>query len=447
MDIGKKDIIWNYSATILRVAAGVLVLPIILKKLNPEDIGLWSIFVTIGSLSFLLDFGFSDSFARNITYIYSGVNKLQKNGFQQINNNNSIDYSLLKGTIIAMKRFYGAMALFLLLLLSTLGFTYIRSILDGYNGDKMRIYISGTIYGLLSIYQLYTLYYDALLRGRGQIKDSKIILVISNLAFIITSSILLIFNTGFISLVFGQLAYVVINRILSKKAFYNADTKTNIDLVEAQSAKKIFKVLLPNATKLGITSIGGYLINRSAIIIGSLYLPLNDIGSYGITKQVIDMLSGLGSVWFSTFTPQIIQFRITNNIDGIRKIIIKSAISLLGVFIVGGGGLLLLSNFILSLLNSKTHFLSPDVMLLFIILALIESIVSISGGILLTKNTVPFFKASIISGVAIVITIFFLLNVLKLGVISLIIAPLIVDLSYQAWKWPIEVIKDIKNNS
>jgi hypothetical protein len=40
--------------------------------------------------------------------------------------------------------------------------------------------------------------------------------------------------------------------------------------------------------------------------------------------------------------------------------------------------------------------------------------------------------------------LFLLLKFTDLGLLSLMIAPGIVDISYQSWKWPLEVIKDLR---
>ena len=64
--------------------------------------------------------------------------------------------------------------------------------------------------------------------------------------------------------------------------------------------------------------------------------------------------------------------------------------------------------------------------------------------LLLTKNEVPFFKASIISGIGVVIILFIFLNYTELGLLSLILAPGIAQAVYQNWKWPMEVNKDLK---
>ena len=72
MQIGKKDVIWNLTATILKIASGIIILPVILKYLTSEEIGIWTIFLSFSSITLLFDFGFSATFARSITYILVG---------------------------------------------------------------------------------------------------------------------------------------------------------------------------------------------------------------------------------------------------------------------------------------------------------------------------------------------------------------------------------------
>jgi len=443
MKITKVDVIWNFAATILKVAAGVLILPLVLHLLPAEDVGLWTIFVSVGAMSFLLDFGFGDSFARNITYIFSGVKNLQKTGHETVIEKSEIDYSLLKGTIIAMRRFYGVISLFLLTLLSTLGSYYIYTVLKNYHGERIQVFIAWGAYCILAIYQLYTLYYDALLRGRGMIKRSKQILVLANIAFIIVASIFLLLGFGLISLVLGQLTSIVINRILCKLLFYDTEIKIKLNKVKPKSPTVIFKILLPNATKLGITSIGGFLITRSSIVIGSLFLSLQDIGSFGITKQVLELLAGIAIVWYNSFNPMISKYRIENNTALIKNIFIRSLHVQLFVFTVGGLFLFLFGNRLLILMGSKTLFLTQGLLSIYLLLIIVESIFTSAGGMLLTKNIVPFFKASILSGIAIVLMMLIFFKYTELGVLSMLLAPLIVDFAYQAWKWPLEIIKDL----
>ena len=83
MQIGRKAVAWNFAATSLRIASGVIVLPLVLRLLPSQEVGLWNIFLTIGSLATLLDFGFANAFSRNVTYIFSGVKELNQKGMWQ----------------------------------------------------------------------------------------------------------------------------------------------------------------------------------------------------------------------------------------------------------------------------------------------------------------------------------------------------------------------------
>ena len=134
-NIGKRDIAWSYAATIFTVGAGVLLLPFILSKMSAETVGIWNIFQTITALVMLLDFGFRPSFARNVSYIFSGVKALQVNGVASVEGNGEVDYSLLKGTLRAMQQFYRWIALAVFVLLATGGTAYFYFILQKYTGD------------------------------------------------------------------------------------------------------------------------------------------------------------------------------------------------------------------------------------------------------------------------------------------------------------------------
>ena len=144
MHITYKDVAWNYVATFMKIASSVLLFPLILKMMPSEMVGIWTILITVSSFAVLLDFGFSPSFARNITYIFSGVKTLKTTGFEHVEDENiSIDYGLLKGSIRAMRWFYLRMAIVLFLFLITLGTYYISTILRTYRAIQRRFILPG----------------------------------------------------------------------------------------------------------------------------------------------------------------------------------------------------------------------------------------------------------------------------------------------------------------
>ena len=183
-NIGKREIAWSYAGTAFMIGAGVLLLPFILHKMPQETVGIWNIFQTITALVMLLDFGFRPSFARNISYIFSGVKQLQKDGVAHADADAKVDYGLLKGTLIAMRQFYRWMALGVFALLLTAGTTYFYFILQKYSGDRQDALVAWVLLIAINCYNLYTLYYEALLTGKGYIRQNQQINILGQAIYV-----------------------------------------------------------------------------------------------------------------------------------------------------------------------------------------------------------------------------------------------------------------------
>src|SRR5215475_8482539 len=74
---------WTFLATFLRLGASVLVLPVLLRKLPPNHLGLWYVFGTIGGLAVLLDFGFEPTITRMAAYAWGGATRFVPFGVHQ----------------------------------------------------------------------------------------------------------------------------------------------------------------------------------------------------------------------------------------------------------------------------------------------------------------------------------------------------------------------------
>jgi O-antigen/teichoic acid export membrane protein len=343
-----------------------------------------------------------------------------------------------------MKWFYLRVAIVLFLFLSIFGTLYIFYILKNYEGDKFEVYVAWVLLCLINTYNIFTLYYDALLQGKGLIKESKQITVIGYMIYLIISSILIIFDYGIIAIVSAQVFSVIIIRFLSNKVFFTKELKKKLKYTTSRSKDEILKAIYPNAMKIGITLVGGVMVQRSAIIIGSFYLPLIEIGSYGITTQLLNVIASLSSVYSNTYYPKITQLRTLNKINEIKKIYLNGQIILFLSFFSGGVGILIFGIWGVSFIGSQTELIQTNLILIALVFTFLENNHSIAGGILLTKNEVPFFKAALLSGV---LTIFLLLIFFKytnFGLLGMILAPGIAQGLYQNWKWPFEVKKELK---
>jgi len=443
ININNKDLFWNYTATVLKIGSSVLLMPLILNKMSSQSVGIWNIFISISFFLTLVDFGFNASFTRNLTYIFSGANELFSNGYSTIIEQKKINYNLLSEMIITMRGFYFKLAIIVLLFLSIFGTFYILFILRTYQGNVDLILISWFLFIIVNTYNLYTLYYESLLLGSGLIKQSKQLIIIGQACYLLIAGILIIFDFDLLSIVIGQFISVLIVRILSKRLFFTINMKALIQKTSKIDERALLKLIMPNAIKIGLTSFGGFLVQRSAIIIGSLFLSLEEIGSYGVTLQIINLMATLSLIYQSTFLTKINQLRIIGDINQLKEIHIKSKLIYFLTFIFGSLAIYFIAPWLLILLKSKTYLVNETILIMMFLIAFIENNIIMSSNIILSRNVVPFYKASLISGFLIVIFLFLFFQYTHYGILNLVIVPLIIDLFYQGWKWPIAVVKDL----
>ena len=318
-NIGKREIAWSYAGTAFMIGAGVLLLPFILHKMSQETVGVWNIFQTITFLVLLLDFGFRPTFARNISYIFSGVKALQKEGVVQTTADAEVDYSLLKGTLAAMRRFYRWIAIAVFALLATAGTAYFYYILQKYTGDKQDAMIAWVLLIAINCYNLYTLYYDALLTGKGYVKRCQQINMLGQAVYIGLAIGLIYAGLGLTAIVASQLVSTIIRRILTYRVFFTPELKAHLAVADTRDPKQILGAITPNAIKIGLTQLGGFLVNKSAILIGSAFLTLEEVACYGITLQVMDILARCGTVFYQSYLPKLAQCRAENDLTGLRR--------------------------------------------------------------------------------------------------------------------------------
>ena len=445
-NVGKKDFVWTMLATFFKIGAGVLLFPIILKMLPAETVGVWTIFVTITQLTFIFDFGFNTSFGRNVSYVFSGVSLLKRDGYEHVESSSvdRIDYALLGGTIRAMRYFYSRMAVVLFVLFAVLGTFYVYTLMQDYSGNVGEVYIAWGILVLINSYNLYTLYYEALLNGRGEIKRVHQIILVGNVVYILLAIVLILLGGGLVAIVASQAVSVLLVRFLSKKAFYTSSIIEGLSVADDSNYKDILYAITPNAIKVGLTSLGGFIINKSSLFIGSLFVSLETMGSYGITLQLLVVIGMMAGIVTRVYMPKVFQWRVEERLDLIKQKFYLSSVMMFLVFALSGIVIVLYGDWMLSVLKSNTTLLPTSLLILIFVQHYLEYNHSNAAQYLLSRNEVPFFKASLISAGCVLLLLGVFVVWLDMGMLGMILAPMIVQGVYQNWKWPLEVVRELR---
>lgn len=444
--ITKRDVAWNFIATFLKTASSIILLPLILKCLSAQEIGIWTIFISIGGLASIADFGFSPSFSRNITFIFSGVNKLSKVGFDNESNTGVINYVLLKTALKAMKYFYSRVALFVFLFLSVFGTYYIQYVLKDYQGSNDNIYLAWFIFICYISFNMYTIYFESLLIGKGFIKESKQIDILTQIIYLFLATILLLLGYGLVGFFGAQLFASILTRYLSQKKFYTPELKDKLNNLHVDDYKEIIRTIFPNAIKGGISSMGSLFIYRSPLLIGSMFLSLQDIGSYGLTRQIFDVIYLVASTYSITYFSKLSSNWAINDINANRIIYVKSLLVTIFLYLLAIPALVFFANPFLKLYGSNTLLLEGLPLYILIVHYFFNLVHGQSIPIVVSRNHLPLYYLGFIGGIIVIILTFVMLKYFSFGVLALVISPTIVYMSYENWKWPSYAFKVLELN-
>lgn len=441
--ITKKDIIWGYVAQFFSIASGLITLPLILRTLTAEEIGMNYLMLTIGSLVALFDFGFAPQFGRNISYIFSGTQELKKEGIDV--GIGSVNYRLLSTMISVAQIVYRILACIVLVLMLSLGSLYIYKVTDGFVkvDHSLEIWI---VYSLSVFFNVYYTYFTSLLTGKGLIKEVKKAMIASRIVYIILTFLFLWGGLGLFGVALANFIAPFINRYYSYKFFFTRDLLNHISKFQVSRRERLelFGIIWYNAKKLGLVFIGSYAINKFSMFLAGIYLSLEEIASYGLMLQLMNVITAISITLFTVSEPQFAALRIEKDRENLlHKFAFTMNIFYL-LFIVGSLMLIFIVPICLQILNSNVALPVWYILMFYSLVVLLENNHSNFATFIVTENKIPFVASSLLGGTAIAIGSFLSLRYTTLGIIGLVIVQFVSQIVYANWKWPYVVCSDFK---
>lgn len=439
--ISRKDILWNYGGNILNIGMGILLLPIVLHTLSSQELGLWYVFGSISGLVTLVDSGFCPTIMRNITYCWCGATELLPEGVSQVDVEGKPNYSLLKSVIEASKKIYLMLALIAGALLISIGTFYIYQL----SPEKESKYlIAWLIYAFAVFLSLYYNHWFPLLRGIGAIKEANHVMIITKIIDIVFSTIGLLLGGGLIWLSIMFLISGILVRILSKVYFSKLVGSEYLDqkVDNRYNFQKIFRTIWPNSKKNAIVTFGTWLMTGSTTLLCSTYMGLSTTSQYGLSLQLLGTIGNFSSLLLKSYIPEITYWGIRHNVKRYNQIISRVMAFQWLLGIIGIMGLVLVGPICLKLTGSNATLLPSDILTLLGIVLFLEWNHSSFQTLITLSNTIPFMRASIYSGIGIMVLSLTFFNFSELGILGLVISRGIVQLSYNNWYWPRQVLRE-----
>lgn len=438
---------WGYLAYISSVGANIIILPVLLKFLPSNILGIWYVFVSLGMYTTTIGYSFQSTFARNITYALGGATTLRKDGYDiqsEANENNQPNLPLLKRLLSDMNRFFGWVSIAVLIILAGAGTYYIQHLSSGIESSYY-IIPAWIIYVVSSALTFYCLSYYSLLHGRGLIKEFNLLTICSKLAYMAGAAFSLYMGYGILGLAVSSCVSTILNIVLGEILGNKNNLKKIIADVTPVDNSQI-KIIIPNSLKSGIAGFAIFITTKGSVFFASMYLTLDVVAQYGLSLQVINVLATVSLIYFHNHAPQISQCWITKGMDLIRTIYSKSLVIMLAIFISSSITMLIFGNWGLKLINSNTMLLGTLPLALLFLVYLLDTNHLLALSLINTANVVPQTKATVISCIAIIVLFPVTTKILGWGILGIIAATGVVQLCYHNWKWPQEAAKFIELN-
>lgn len=426
----QSAVAWSFLHTFLRVGASVFVLPLLLRKLPPDHLGLWYVFGTLGALAMLLDLGFEATVSRMTAYVWAGAPRLTAFGLEETTSTpGEPNRPLFVELFATLRAYYRALGFAVFVVLTIAGSAWVWMKTAGFeNAGSLRgawlVYATGICLNFVSGR------WPALLTGIGALRISQQVAIVALSVYYLVAVAGLLGGLGIWAMVIAMLILGLLARGLARRAFLHAAALPG-GVPPPRFHREIFATIWPNAWRTGLVALGSFLIVQANTLICSAFLGLTTTASYGISFQLVLTLAGLSAVWVQVKVPRINQLRVHGATGEITRLFASRMRLAVVSFALGALAIFYGAPVVLGLLGSKTNLLPSGPLALLLAIQFLEMHHSQYAHLVLSENRNPFLKPAILSGTAVVVLSLWLTP--RFGVWGLLLSAGVVQAAFNNW--------------
>jgi O-antigen/teichoic acid export membrane protein len=442
-DLGKtfhrlynSAVVWSWIMNGLRLASGVLLLPLLIHYLNKEDFGMYVVFLQLSLLMPILDFGFSPSIGRAVGYGMGGATELKADGFVPSEKSAGPNFNLLWQLLFTTRKLYGTLALLALGLLGFLGTPYVVWKATETSAPHM-VWIGWTITVIACVWEIYAGWWNTYLRGMDAVLLSARLTAHGQVLKLIVSCGLLPLGGGLLSVPIGTLVAYTYQRIMSRREVLRRLGNAP-EGARATGTGELFKILWPNSWRIGVQFLSNYLGGSlSTLIIGAVF-GLGICGQFGLSLQLATIAAGMASVWTLVKWPAVSKAQITRDHALIKRMLWPRVwLQCITYGAIALGVVLVLPPLFEWAKTDKSLIATPWLCLM-LAASFFEMHFSLWGTLISTENRTPFVWPIVITNCASLLLALALWRFTSLGLGAFVLAPFLTGLCCNYWRWPVE---------
>ena len=437
----QSTVVWSWAMNGLRLATGILVLPLLISHLSKPDFGMYFIFVSLSALIPIIDFGFSVSIGRAVSYAMGGATELKPQGMATSQSNASPNYTLLWQLHQVTRRLYQILALGTTILLGIFGTINVALRVNETSSPTLT-WLAWGVTLVAAVFEIYMGWWNVFLNNMNQVRVGTQTAALTLVIRIGLSCALLLVGAGLLSIPMASLVSSFLLRTWSRRLVLRHLRNPPGDLDRLQ-IKKLFATLWPNSWRIGLQFVSGYLATNANTLVCQSVFGLAASAEYGFSLQLMSICSGMASVWTVVKWPLIGQYRIKQDHAALQRVIWPR----IWLQHLTYWGLALTAIVLVPILLRWSHSgktLLPIVWLSLLALnSFLEITYSFWGTLISTENRTPFVRPIVIANITSFAIMLILVHTTRLGLAAFVLAPLVIGCFYNFWKWPHEGARSI----
>lgn len=445
-DVMKKkrralDLIYGVVGLFMQVGTGLVMLPLTATMLAPSELTFWSVFLAIQAFSYLIEFGFTPTFARNFTYVLNGADRLVAEGVPS-EKSGAVNLVLLRELLSTSQKLYAILALIVLLVLG-IGGTYYIAMLARTAEDVSYIWTSWALFVGTLVFHTYMNWQACVVMGADRMREYYQVITVARLAQVVLSVAGLIIYQGILSLVVAYAISAIVMRL-----HYQFIARDVGDLVkevpEARGAvRRIMRVVAPNAIRSGWTTVGAYFTTRFSFLVISLALGASLAAEYAIAQQAFFALMAISIVVGQLNNTRMTSARISRDMPVLRDMYAFSVFFGCTVFLCGSAAMVLLGEPILQLIGSQTLLPPVPVLAAMTVIIVLDIHANFAMGYIVTGNSIPHMRAVLVTGVAVAVSVG-IVYYMKGDLLTFVLVQGVMQACYNFWRWPLQVYRELE---
>lgn len=429
-------VLWSWMFSALRLASGLVLLPLLSRVLSPTDFGMHYVFLNLATVIPMMDFGFGLSVERGLAYARGGAQSLEAIGLGAPATSGEPNRRLLSDVLTSSLRLYRRLTLGGFLVLGGIGTVLVGSGVSETSSASVT-WTAWAVHLVALSLELYTGFWVTALRGMGRVRSGARWLALAYGLRLLLGIGLLLSGLGLLALPIAGLVSGILIRAGAGREVRREAESGGFALGGATKGGVVsmLRVLWPNAWRLGVQVLAIAVTANAFTYLCRREFGLAAVGVYGLSVQVMNIAVGIASVWSTVKWPTVAKLRQEGDLAGIWRLIRPRYFLQLGTCAGLACGAAFLGPGLLHWVSSDKQMLATPWLLVLALNALGESNFAFWTTLISTENRIPAVWAFVASQAASVLLAAFLVTAAGRGPEAFAIAPLVFGAAFNYWWW------------